>query len=167
MTAQPEYAISKRAHGVWRKFSQWYGGDVMGRHFGELPPREWCEVIDSIRTRQQMEAILADVRAQHVTFPPRFPEFDAIVSRHAKAQQQRSGPSPAERLGDYVLRRYGSLLTPTQLRRPWTYIGRSFDAPTASGKMVSGHGIEITGVIVPADGDAPGYRVMIEDMDVA
>lgn len=160
----PEYTISKRARGVWKKFTQWYGGDVIAKHFGEIPPQEWCEVIDSIRTRPQMEAILAEIRAKHVTFPPRFPEFEAIVAQHAKALQ-RSGPLAQERIAAYVLSKYGSRLTPTQIRRPWTYIGRSFDAPTASGKMVAGHGIEISGVIVPADGDAPGYRVMIDDVE--
>jgi hypothetical protein len=58
--------------------------------------------------------------------------------------------NPAERLCEHVMRTLGARLTPKQIRMPWTYIG-----------SVGG---EITGVIIPADGDAPSYRMMLTDI---
>jgi len=164
----PEYTISQRARGVWKRFAQWYGGDTVTRNFGQLPPQEWCEAIDSIRTRQQLEAVLAEVRARHVTFPPRLPEFEAIVAQFTPAASSGDGPSRQDRLVAYVLRQYGSRLTPLQVRSPWAFIGRRFDAPDATGKIRPNHGVEITGVIVPADPErqAPSYRVMFEDLQL-
>lgn len=59
--------------------------------------------------------------------------------------------SPADRLCRFVMREYGRRLTPAQIRAPWQHIG----SPTG----------EITGVIVPADGDSPGFRVMLVDFE--
>lgn len=59
--------------------------------------------------------------------------------------------APAARLCEFVLREYGRRLTPNQLRGPWTNVG-------------SDKG-ETLGVIVPADGDHPGFRVMLVDFE--
>jgi hypothetical protein len=59
--------------------------------------------------------------------------------------------NPAERLCRFVMREYGRRLTPAQIRGPWQHIG------SASG--------DITGVIVPTDGDSPGFRVMLVDFE--
>lgn len=58
--------------------------------------------------------------------------------------------NPAELLCDYVMRGYGRRLTAKQLRGPWTYIG------TKNG--------EISGVVIDADGDSAGHRVMLVDL---
>lgn len=58
--------------------------------------------------------------------------------------------NPAELLCSQVMRMYGPRLTPEQLRRPWTYIGTP--------------GGEISGVVIDADGTAPGFRVMLVDL---
>jgi hypothetical protein len=60
--------------------------------------------------------------------------------------------NPAEKLCAFVMREYGRRLTPWQLRQPWTSIGT--------------RNCEISGVIVPADGTKPGFRVMIADMEL-
>lgn len=60
--------------------------------------------------------------------------------------------NPAEKLCAFVMREYGKRLTAKQLRGPWTAIG------TRSG--------EISGVVVAADGEKPGYRVMLADMEL-
>lgn len=167
-----KHHVSRRAEGIWRTFARWYGADTIAKNFGPVPPQEWCEVIDQqIRTRDQLERILADVRAQHPNFPPRFPQFAQIVDRvtvlHDQANQaNEGGPTVAERLVDYVLKH--KPLTPNQCRQPWRFIGRQFDAPDAAGKIRRNYGIEITGVIVPADpeANAPGYRVTVEDMQL-
>jgi hypothetical protein len=59
--------------------------------------------------------------------------------------------NPAERLCKFVMREYGAGLTAKQIRSPWTPIG------TQRG--------EITGVIVPADGDSPSLRVMLVEIE--
>lgn len=165
-----KHHVSRRAEGIWRTFARWYGADTIAKNFGPVPPQEWCEVIDQqIRTRDQLERILADVRAQHPNFPPRFPQFAQIVDRVTVLHDQANegGPTVAERLVDYVLKH--KPLTPNQCRQPWRFIGRQFDAPDAAGKIRRNYGIEITGVIVPADpeANAPGYRVTVEDMQIA
>jgi hypothetical protein len=48
-------------------------------------------------------------------------------------------------------------LTPVQqLSMSWKYLYR--------GNPRTGEGLETTGVVIAADGDAPGYRVMVMDM---
>ena len=76
----------------------------------------------------------------------------------------QDGPSVQDRLTAFVLKNYS--LTFTQLRSPWTFIGKQFDAPDLNGKMRHNHGCEITGVVIPADGESPSYRIMVEDMQM-
>jgi hypothetical protein len=59
--------------------------------------------------------------------------------------------NPAERLCDFVLREYGRRLTPTQLRGPWHNVGS--------------HTGEISGVVIPADGESPSFRVMLVEVE--
>lgn len=102
MTApMPDYTITRRVHAVWKKLSDWYGADAIAKNFGAIPPREWCEAIDGIATRQVLDQVLAEVRAKHVIFPPRFPEFEAIVAkvaRPAKTTQLRENDAMWQQL---------------------------------------------------------------------
>lgn len=59
-------------------------------------------------------------------------------------------------LADFVLKR--KPLTALQLRSPWKWLH--------CGNARTGEGFAITGVLVPADGEHPGYRVMVEDMQL-
>lgn len=157
MTApMPSYTISARVRGVWKKLSDWYGADVVAKHHGAIPPREWCEVIDDIPSKEAMARILAEVRAKHVTFPPRFPEFEVIATKLGRAIDPNA-PSMQERLKDFVLRTKS--LTRDQQWRPWTYL--------YTGNVRSGENSAVTGVVVPADGEHPGYRVMVADMQIS
>lgn len=165
MSEAPNYTITRRARGLWTRFSEWYGAAEMSKQFGSMPPRDWCEAIDSIPDRNAMGRVLGTVRMKHPTFPPKFPEFDAIVTDCTQLKAVAAGPTPQERLKDWVLR--NKSLTRNQLWMPWTYIGRYFDAPGRDGKMTKNFGIEVTGVVVPADGEQPGYRVMLEDVLMA
>lgn len=165
MTAtMPDYTITKRVRGVWKKFSDWYGADNISKNFGSVPPQEWCEAIDAISSKEAMAKILLDIRVKHTTFPPRFPEFEAIVRASSLPAAPTGGPAMQEVLSAYVLK--NRRLTFRQVNMPWKYIGQPFDAPDANGKMRANHGIKILGVEVPADGDSPGYRVMVEDMQL-
>lgn len=165
MSEAPDYTISRRARGLWSKFCEWYGTAEMSKQFGLVPPKDWCEAIDDIPNRDAMARVISAVKTKHPTFPPKFPEFDAIVSNCTKPKAIVTGPSTQERLKVWVLQH--KPLTTTQLHMPWTYIGRYFDAPGPNGKMAQNFGVEVTGVVVPADGDHPGYRVMLEDLQMA
>jgi hypothetical protein len=59
--------------------------------------------------------------------------------------------NPAERLCQFVMREYGRRLTPKQLRGPWHHVG-SYKG-------------EISGVVVPADGESPSFRVMLVEIE--
>lgn len=147
----PDYTITRRARDVWKKFMDWYGADTIVKQFGAIPSREWCEAIDGIRSRDEMSRILGGVRAGHVTFPPRLPEFEAIVAKCCKRLVESDGPTMQERLTEYVLRT--KTLSKVQLARPWLFLY----ARSPEGRIV-------TGVVVPADGDWSGHRVMSTDL---
>lgn len=155
MTAEmPTYTISHRVRRFWKTFSDYYGADVIGKHFGAIPPQDWCELVDEITTRDAMDRVLADMRNKHVTFPPRFPEFDALVARVTRPVVH-NGPSNADRLTQFVLRT--KPLTRNQLiGGTWQYLYR--------GNPRTGEGLETIGLEIAADGDAPGYRVMVADL---
>ena len=53
-----------------------------------------------------------------------------------------------EEICNYVLRHYGERLTARQVRSPWTYLS------TAAGN--------VSGVVIPADGEATGLRVLVD-----
>lgn len=162
--AMPDYTITKRSRKLWSTFVEWYGKRSVAE-IGGIIPRDWCEVVDSIKTRDVWNRVLQTVKEKHLKYPPKFPEFDAIVSACANPPPVNVGPSAQDQLTNFVLRTKS--LTANQLRMPWEFFGKGFDAADASGKMKSNFGREVTGVIVPADGDAPGYRVTVEDMRAA
>lgn len=156
MTAEmPNYTISQRVRRFWKTFSDYYGADVIAKHFGAIPTQDWCEAIDSILTRDHMTRVLSDMRSKHTTFPPRFPEFDSIVARITRPQSVGHGPSVEDQLDAYVLK-HKQLTRPQLLRTYWTYLYR--------GNPRSGEGLETTGLVIAADGDHPGYRVMVADL---
>lgn len=154
MTAKaPEYPISKRVHHVWKKLSDWYSAATIAREFGAIPPKEWCEVIDSIKTRKDLEQVLTEVRRRHVTFPPRFPEFEKIVHDVVRAPTlKRRGSTLQEQLIDFIQRTKPlskKQRVNRELRWQFLYVDGEFSA-----------------IQIPADPseDAPAYRVTVEDM---
>ena len=148
--ARPKHKPSVRAQRVWDRLGDWYGARFADQ-YGDLPSQDWCTVIDHT-SNDDLVAVLVQVRQQHVTFPPTLPEFAALVK---EVRLPRSNaPSIAEQLAEFAARTYS--LTPTQLRGPWTYLYRA-----AAGQLV------VTGLVIAADGDHPGYRVSVEDMQMA
>lgn len=141
---------SARAQRVWDRLGDWYGVRFADQ-YGDLPSQDWCTVIDN-STNEDLVAVLVRVRQEHVTFPPTLPEFAALVKE--VRTPRFNVPSVAERLSEFVARRYA--LTPAQLCRPWTFVYRA-----AEGQAV------VTGLIIDADGDHAGYRVSVEDMQAA
>lgn len=64
---------------------------------------------------------------------------------------QGPAQNAAERLCEYIVGTLRPAMTARQFSQPWTYLGSP--------------GGQITGVAIPADGDAPGFRVMLHDLD--
>lgn len=158
-----KHFVSKRAFMIWQRFMDWYGVDFVTKNFGERPPKEWCELIDQeIRTRTQLDAVLAAVRQQFPSWAPRFPQFEHVVHDILSTREVAEGPCIQERLISHVLRRKS--LSNMQRCMPWKFIGKRFESTDLAGKIRRNHGVEIIGVEVPADGDRPGYRVMVEDL---
>jgi hypothetical protein len=147
---------------VWKRLTEWYG-TRLAEQYGETPPPDWCEVVDD-SDNNTVTLALSQIKHKHTIHPPTFPEFDALFAKAKAPAPGQSGPTIQDRLCDFVLQHRS--LTPNQIRLPWKYIGREFDAPGLDGKMRHNHGVEITGVIVPADGDHPGYRVMLADLQL-
>lgn len=153
---------SARAKRMWDRLQDWYGVRLT-EQFGLEPPKDWCDVVDK-SDNEQVKRALSVIRADYVNFPPTFMQFEKAFKPAVKPHGQR-GPTMAERLSNFVTANYR--LTPKQLRGPWKYLSREFDAPDVSGKIRERNGVEITGVIVPADGESSGYRVMAVDMEAA
>jgi hypothetical protein len=148
--ARPKHKPSVRAQRVWDRLGDWYGARFADQ-YGDLPSQDWCTVIDNT-SNDDLVAVLVLVRQQHVTFPPTLPEFAALVKE--VRTPRINAPSVAEQLAEFVSKSYS--LTPAQLRGPWTFLYGS-----TGGQLI------VTGVVVAADGDQPGYRVSIDDMRMA
>lgn len=108
---RPKYFISPRAKDFWHKLCTWYGTSKMD-DFGEYPSVEVCKAIDAIRHRDDMSAVLVDVKSKHPAWPPTTPQLDAIIRSHiapsidwAKLQCD---------LGDYVVRKYWDRMSRSQ-----------------------------------------------------
>jgi hypothetical protein len=137
---------------TWKRFCGWYGADAIERKFGLQAPDDWRDSIDSVNEKT-LESAMTQIRQRFPTWPPSLPEFEQIVRDLRKSADNR-GPTTLELLTDYVLRTKS--LSKNQASSPWTYIG--------TGNARTGEGFAITGVVIPADGSNPGYRVMVADM---
>lgn len=164
-----EYYPSKRAQRVWTRLMETYGASFAEQYGTKKPdgsvviPPDWSSVVDAA-DNDSVKAALVAVRAEHVKYPPNLAQFEAIFEK-LKKPIAAAGPSVMDKLTDWVLA--NKPLTVAQLRMPWKYLGDQFDSPDIGGKIRAKHGVNITGVVVPADGKAPGYRVMVSDMSMS
>jgi hypothetical protein len=140
-----------RVDRLWKRLGQWYGSrfaDV----YGPEPSEDWRACVDEA-SNDDVVAVLAMIRQRHVTFPPTLPEFESLFRevRGRKKFPRASEASMHDRLGDFVLKHRS--LTFNQLRG-WEFKYRIGD----DGFPVT------TALVIPADGDKPGYRITVEDM---
>lgn len=151
---------SPRAKRAWERLKQWYGTRLT-EQFGMTPPKDWAAVVDSTEN-EEVSRGLDFIRRTYTDWPPTFPQFEKALKPVQKVVSK--GPTPAEQLTQFVLKH--RRLTPRQLAGVprWTFLGKEFDAMAPDGKMRERYGKEIVGVVIPADGDSPGFRIMIEDM---
>lgn len=145
-----QHKASPRAQRVWDRLGDWYGARFADM-FGDRPPQDWCALIDRV-SNDELISVLTLVRERHVTFPPTLPEFASLV-KETRAPRPAL-PSMPEKLTEYVTRNYR--LTPAQQSAPWTFLYRS-----ESGRHF------VTAVVIAADGESPGYRVTVDDMQMA
>lgn len=138
--------ISPRAKSVWKQLIEWYGTGCIVDRYGKDPPPDWAKIIDGITT-EQSKAGMSVIRSRHIQFPPTLPEFE-IAMRPPRVV--RTGPSAQERLCEFAARKYAGYLTRRQLNGPWRYTGNGDTG--------------VTGVVIDADGDSPGYRVTLADI---
>jgi hypothetical protein len=152
--------ISARAKRVWQRLTEWYGSRFT-EQYGESPPEDWCASIDHV-DNETVKRGLAAIRSKYAAHPPTFPQFDEAMAPIRSTGVRTE--SITDQLCAFVAHKYGSGLTPSQMRGPWVYIGRQFDSVDLTQKLTANHGVEITGVVIDADGDSPGYRVTVDDM---
>lgn len=141
MATKSRSETSARSKRLWDRLGQWYGSRL-AEQYGSEPPKDWCEVVDAA-DNDTVTRVLSEIRNRHTTYPPTFPEFHALFA-HAK-HQRAEGPSAVDIIEQHLQRRN---LTFKQ-GRELTYIGSAG---------------QITGVVVPQDGDAPGFRLMLADL---
>ena len=159
MPQKSERTISPRAARAWQRLQEWYGARF-SEQFGAVPPPDWSAAIDNA-SNDLVKRALSILRAECVEFPPTFPQF-------AKALRPPRLPSrgeltPQDRLCMFAARRYHRRLTEKQFIGPWTYLYRDVIAFNETGKEVAG--AQCIGVVIPADGESPGHRINIEDME--
>lgn len=138
-----ETQISARSKRFWKRLVEWYGVRVT-EQYGELPPEDWCELVDE-SSNEIVKRALSLIRQRYVQYPPTLPQFEQCLA----PTRVVAGPSSADRLCAHVMRTIGTRLTEKQRAVPWTYLGSSDG---------------IAGVVIPDDGDSPGYRVMLADI---
>ncbi len=155
---------SARAKRVWQRLIEWYG-TRLAEQYGETPPADWSEVVDNA-DNEAVKRALTVIRSKYVAHPPTFPQFAEAMAPVRKANGPRQ-PTVQDRLCEYVMRTIGTRLTPTQMRGPWTFRGRSFAAANSDDKTVEDQGIEILAVEIAPDGEHAGFRVAVEDMGAA
>lgn len=160
MPEAPKHRISPRAKRVWARLGEWYGTKLADQ-YGPFPPKDWCDLVDDA-DNEQIKIGLNRIRGEYLAWPPTLPQFADAIKPVERARD--TGPTVLDRLIEFVVA--NRALTRTQLRTPWTFLGREFDAPGPDGKMRRNHGVDVIGVVVPADGDHPGYRVMLEDLEL-
>ena len=160
----PKNPISSRAKRFWQRLIEWYGTRVI-EQYGDAPPEDWCAVIDGA-DNDQVKRGLAIIRSKYAAHPPTFPQFDEAMTP-PKTDRGPRVTTIEERLCAFATHNYWDMLTEKQQRGPWTYIGKFFAATGLDGKTHENHGVETTGVVIDADGDSRGYRIMVADMQAA
>jgi len=153
------HSVSKRATGFWKRLTEWYG-DRVTSSYGEVPPRDWCKLIDNA-DNDQIKRALMKIRSTYLNYPPTLPQVEAALKTAAIPVIQ-SKPDQRDQLVEWILCNYD--IPKEQIHMPWQWIVRWFDSPDIEKKMKEKHGAEITGVIIPAIDHHPARRFYITDM---
>lgn len=78
---KPGHFVSARAKGFWLKLCSWYGASKM-EDFGDWAPTEICKAVDALLHRDDLSAVLVDIKSKHPNWPPNTPQLEAIIRSH-------------------------------------------------------------------------------------
>lgn len=149
-----DYTPSPRARRVWDRLREWYP-DRFIKLNGPRCTADWGRLIDKAEN-DVVKLALAELRRESPAHPPTFPMFERVMLRASRPKVARA--SVIEKIADWVVRNRGAHALPL------TYLGNTYDSPDASGKMAIKHGVNFTGVVIPAMGNKPAERIMLVDM---
>lgn len=147
--ADKKITIPPRSTDTWRRLRQAYGTKFVDQ-FGPVPSPDWIAAIEDA-TQRDVDRALETCRKQDPIWPPTLPQFENALQPAPIAAQER-GPTIIDQLEAFSRSQY-QLTWLQERRRTWLYSGKPWDKDT-----------QIVGVSFPADGDNPGYRVMVADM---
>lgn len=156
-----------RASRVWKRMLQIYGARFT-ESYGEKPTEPWIAAIDDL-TDQQIAFGIRQVMRDTPIHPPTLGQF-AKACNDMPVAQANKGPSLQEQLCAYVMVKHfrSPPLSPgpndrqKQVAMPWTYLYREWIDPDRPKHLQ--RCAECVGVLIPAFGDQPEYRVMVIDM---
>lgn len=140
---KPKHRISTRAQAVWDRWIDWYGAQKMA-DFGDWPGPDLCKLLDALRTRDDLGALLSNIRMKHPSWPPTFAEIEAIA---------RSLIAPAvdwSKLNEKLAERALATTTLTAAQKQGLPPLRWMFSPT--------------GLRIPADGDSPELFISIDEV---
>lgn len=129
---KPQHFVSPRAKGLWTKLCTWYGASKM-EDFGDWAPAEICKAVDGLRHRDDLSAVLVDIKSKHPSWPPTTPQLESIIRSHiapavdwAKLQGD---------LTEHIMRtRYARMSTPQRIGIPrWQWYNDGAFVPPADG----------------------------------
>jgi hypothetical protein len=149
---------------VWRHLFQAYGSRLV-ESYGKDPPEAWQEAIDEL-TPEQIAFGTRKVIRESINHPPTLGAFIQACNE-LPVTPLDSGPSIQSQLCAFASVRHFEALTPTQQRGPWTYLYREWrDESKVTPFNKTGRCTECTGLVIEPDGASPGYRIMVEDMQM-
>jgi len=151
----------RRANKLWKRLNQTYGARFLDQ-FGPTPSDAWIEAIDSLTDEQVAYGLRKGTR-DHPVHPPPLGAFVQACNDMPVAQVAK-GPTLQEQLCAYVTLTRRNQLTERQFYAPWTYlyhIGVDPEKPKHLQRTA-----ECVGVRIEHDGESPGHRVMVVDMQM-
>lgn len=159
--------VSRRAKRVWERLIQAYGSRVADS-FGAEVPKPWQELIDNL-TDAQIAYGLRQVIRESLAHPPTLGQFTKACN-DMPVHRPANSLTIQEQLVAFVMAKYftspplapGADDRQKQVAMPWTFLYR--ESINAEQPKHLQRGAECTGVVVPAFGDQPSYRVMVVDM---
>jgi len=148
---------------VWKRLTESYG-ERFTQQYGPMPNESWCEVIDHA-SDNAISLALASFKASHLQHPPTLPEFESAVTKARGPSTSADQPDVREELIKYIKRSMN--LKGRQLMGPWSWIVRWHPGKNQRGEHVEKWAPEYLGVIIPAESEHDGLRVMVADMVAA
>ena len=148
-------AARPAAERLWQRLGEMFG-TRFAEAYGPRPPDSWVEAVGELRY-DQIRGALAKIRNAGLAHPPTLPEFLGFAKGITQAPAETSAAIQS-RLVAYAVKH--CRLTERQLATPWAWLHRG-DASSRNAEPFS-----IAGVVIPADGEAPRHRVMVEDLNL-